>query len=48
MADIYSKSGKMEEAEKMFKILVKKFCRVKEVWIRWVVGEGQGCLEQVG
>jgi len=35
MADIYTKSGKMEEAEKIFKVLVKKFCKVKEVWIRF-------------
>ena len=37
MADIFAKSNKIEEAEKIFKILVKKYSKVKEVWIRYVV-----------
>ena len=36
MADIFSKSGKQLEAENIFKILAKKFSKVKEVWVRWV------------
>jgi len=35
MADIYTKSGKIDEAEKIFKVIVKKFSKVKEVWIRF-------------
>jgi len=35
MADIFAKSNKIEEAEKIFKILVKKYSKVKEVWIRF-------------
>ncbi|XP_023328574.1 protein RRP5 homolog isoform X2 [Eurytemora carolleeae] len=35
MADIFSKSGKQLEAENIFKILAKKFSKVKEVWVRF-------------
>merc|ERR1712098_736986 len=35
MADIYSRSGKLEEADGIYKILVKKFCKDKESWIRY-------------
>eukprot|EP00088_Acartia_fossae_P015650 TRINITY_DN1860_c0_g1_i2.p1 TRINITY_DN1860_c0_g1~~TRINITY_DN1860_c0_g1_i2.p1 ORF type:complete len:1447 (+),score=367.26 TRINITY_DN1860_c0_g1_i2:45-4343(+) len=35
MADIFNKSSKFLEAEKIYKTLAKKFCKVKEVWIRY-------------
>jgi len=35
MADIYNKSQKVEQAENTFRMLAKKFNRVKEVWIRY-------------
>ena len=37
MADIFNKSSKFLEAEKIYKTLAKKFCKVKEVWIRFVL-----------
>jgi len=35
MADIYTKSNKIAEAEKIFRMLAKKFNKVKEVWVRY-------------
>jgi len=37
VAAIYSQSAKINEAEKTFKILVKKFSREKEVWIKFAI-----------
>ncbi len=34
MAAIYANSNKTEEAEKIYKILLKKFPKEKDVWIR--------------
>ena len=34
MAAIYANSKKTEEAEKIYKILLKKFPKEKDVWIR--------------
>ena len=36
MAAIFGQANKMEEAEKIYRILVKKFPREKDVWIRSV------------
>jgi len=35
MADIFDTSNKVQESERIFKILTKKFGKVKEVWIRY-------------
>jgi hypothetical protein len=35
MAAIYANSNKTEEAEKIYKILLKKFPKEKDVWIRY-------------
>ena len=36
MAAIFGQANKMEDAEKIYRILVKKFPREKDVWIRSV------------
>jgi hypothetical protein len=36
MAAIYGQTNKVEEAEKIYRILVKKFPKEKDVWIRLV------------
>ncbi len=36
MAAIYANSNKTEEAEKIYKILLKKFPKEKDVWIRYL------------
>jgi hypothetical protein len=35
MAAIYANSNKTEDAEKIYKILLKKFPKEKDVWIRY-------------
>ena len=37
LAAIYGQSGKVLEAEKVFKTMVRKFGREKEVWTRFAV-----------
>merc|ERR1719348_871359 len=37
LAVIYSQSGKVMEAEKIYKVMVRKFSKEKEVWIKYGV-----------
>ncbi len=37
MAAIFAKSNKIEEAEKTYRILLKKFAKEKDVWIRQAI-----------
>ena len=37
LAAIYGQSGKASEAEKIFKVMVRKFGKEKEVWVKFAI-----------